>query len=72
MVRSKEDIEANTLCLLTNIESFLLLDMGGRDIDFSRNNASEASFTMPYLSLISKLGMVLKTIDNSIMIEGWS
>ena len=27
MVRSKEDIEANTLCLITNIESFLLLDM---------------------------------------------
>ena len=34
MVRSKEDIEANTLCLLTNIESFLLLDMGGPDITF--------------------------------------
>ena len=27
MVRSNEDIEANTLCLITNIESFLLLDM---------------------------------------------
>ncbi len=35
MVRSREDIEANTLCLLTNIESFLLLDMGGHDIDYN-------------------------------------
>ena len=34
MVRSKEDIKTNALCLLTNIESFLLLDMGGRDISF--------------------------------------
>ena len=35
MVRSRENIEANTLCLLTNIECFLLLDMGGHDIDYN-------------------------------------
>ncbi len=30
----------------------------------TRNNASEASSTMPYLSLISELWMVIKTIKN--------
>ncbi len=34
MVKSIENIKASNLCLLTNIEGFLLLDMGSHDIDY--------------------------------------
>ena len=34
MVRSRKNIKANTLCLLTNIEGFLLLDMGSHNLDY--------------------------------------
>ncbi len=35
MVRSRENIKENTLCLLTNIGGFLLLDMGIHNIDYN-------------------------------------
>ena len=35
MVKSIENIKASNLCLLTNIEGFLLLDMGGHGIDYN-------------------------------------